>query len=44
MKRSAHLKGANYMKKIVEYKGQNCYLPTSGLRFIKCKNFFNMKD
>ena len=32
------------MKKTVEYKGQSCYIPTSGLLFIKCKNPFNVKD
>ena len=30
VKRSAYGKGTNYMQKIVEYHGQNCYIPTSG--------------
>ena len=36
VKRSAYGKGTNYMQKIVEYHGQNCYIPTSGMCFIKC--------
>ena len=29
VKRSAHIKDAKYMQEIVEYRGQNCYIPTS---------------
>ena len=36
VKRSAYGKGINYMQEIVEYHGQNCYIPTSGMCFIKC--------
>ena len=32
------------MKEKVEYKGQNCYIPTSGLCFIECINYFTNKD
>ena len=44
VQRSAIGKGTNYMKDIVEYKGQNCYKPTSGLCFIKCNSYFIYKD
>ena len=32
------------MQENVEYQGQNCYLPTSGICFIKCINDFTKKD
>ena len=32
------------MQEIVEYHGQNCYIPTSGMCFIKCINYFTKKD
>ena len=32
------------MKEIVEYHGQNCYIPTSGNCFIKCIKYFTKKD
>ena len=32
------------MQDIVEYHGQNCYIPTSGMCFIKCINYFTEKD
>ena len=44
VKRSAYAKGTNYMQEIVEYHGQNCYIPTSGHCFIKCNNYFTGKD
>ena len=44
VKRSAYGKGTNYMQEIVEYHGQNCYIPTSGTCFIKCINYFTKKD
>ena len=44
IKRSAYGKGSNYMQKIVEYHRKNCYIPTSGLCFIKCINYFTEKD
>ena len=43
VKRSAYGKGTNYMQKIVEYHEQNCYIPTSGMCFIKCINYFTKK-
>ena len=44
VRRSAFGKGTTYMQEIVEYLGQNCYIPTSGLCFIKCINYFTKKD
>ena len=44
VKRSAYGKGTNYMQEIVENHGQNCYIPTSGLCFIKCIKYFTEKD
>ena len=44
VRRSAYGRGTNYMQEIVEYHGQNCYIPTSGIRFIKCINYFTKKD
>ena len=36
VKRSAYGKSTIYMQEIVEYRGQNCYIPTSGLFFSIC--------
>ena len=43
VKRSAYGKGTNHMQEIVEYHGKNCYIPTSGMCFIKCINYFTKK-
>ena len=40
VEQSAYGRGTNYMQEIVEYHGQNCYIPTSGMCFIKCINYF----
>ena len=44
VRRSAYGRGTTYMQEIVEYHGQNCYIPTSGMCFIKCINYFTKKD
>ena len=44
VKRSVYAKGTNYMQEIVEYRGQNCYIPTSGMCFIKCNSYRTKKD
>ena len=44
VRRSAYGRGTNYMQEIVEYHGQNCYIPTSGICFIKCVSFFTKKE
>ena len=43
VKRSAYAEGTNYMQEIVEYHGQNCYIPTTGHCFIKCIIYFTTK-
>ena len=42
--RSGYAKDKNYMKKIVENHGQNCFIPASGMCFIKCINYLTNKD
>ena len=44
VKRSADCKRTNHMQEIVEYHGKNCYIPTSGMCFIKFINQFTKKD
>ena len=44
VKRSAYGKGTHYMQEIVEYHENNCYIPTSGMCFIKCIIYFTKKD
>ena len=44
VKQSAYGKGANYMQKTVKNHGENCYIPTSGICFIKGINYFTKKD
>ena len=43
VKRSADGKGTNYLLEIVVYHGQNCYITTSGMYFIKCIKYFTKK-
>ena len=40
VKKSAYGKDTNYMQDIVEYHGQNAYIPTSGMCFIKCVTYY----
>ena len=44
VRRSAYGRGTNYMQEIVEYHGQNCYIPISGMCFMKCIKYFTKKD
>ena len=41
---SAYGKRTNIMQKIVDYHGQICYIPTSGISFIKCIIYLTEKD
>ena len=43
VKRNVYGKGTNHMQEIVENQGQNCYIQTSGMCFIKCINYFTKK-
>ena len=42
--RSQYGRGTDFKQDIVEYIGNNCYIPTSGICFIKCINYFTKKD
>ena len=42
--RSQYGSGTDFKQDIVEYIGNNCYIPTSGNCFIKCINRFTKKD
>ena len=43
VKRSTYGRGTDYMQEIFENHGQNCYIPTSGMCFIQCINYFTKK-
>ena len=42
VKRSAFGESANYMKEIVEYNERSCDIPTSGMCFVICINYYNI--
>ena len=42
--RSQYGRGTDFKQDIVEYIGNNCYIPTSGNCFIKCIKYFIKKD
>ena len=42
--RSRYGRGTDFKQDIVEYIGNNCYIPTNGNCFIKCINYFTKKD
>ena len=44
VERSVYGKVTNYMQEIVEYHGQKCFIPTCGMCFTKCVNYFTKKD
>ena len=44
VKRSAYAKSTNYLKEIVEYHGQNVYIPSSVMCFVKHFIDFTKKD
>ena len=44
VKRGAYGKCTNYMPENVEYHEQDRYIPTSGMCFIKCINYFTETD
>ena len=41
--RSQNARGTDWKQDIVEYIGNNCYIPKSGNSFIKCTNVFSNK-
>ena len=42
--RSQYGNGCSFDKIIVEYRGNNCYIPTKGYCFVKCINFLTGQD
>ena len=42
--RSQNGNGCNFDKIIIEYRGNNCFIPTKGYCFVKCINFLTGKD
>ena len=42
--RSEYGRGTDFKQDIVEFIGNNCYIPTSGICFLKCINCFTKKD
>ena len=42
--RSQYGNGCSFDKIILEYKGNNCYIPTKGYCFVKCINYLTGKD
>ena len=42
--RSQYGNGCSFDKIIVEYRGNNCFIPTKGFCFIKCINFLTGQD
>ena len=37
--RSQYGKGCDFKHEIIEYQGDNCFIPTEGYYFVKCINF-----
>ena len=42
--RSQYGNGCSFDKIIIEYRGNNCYIPTKGYCFVKCLNFLTDRD
>ena len=42
--RSQYGNGCSFDKIIIEYRGNNCFIPTKGYCFVKCINFITGKD
>ena len=42
--RSQYGNGCSFDKIIIEYRGNNCYIPTKGYCFVKCNNFITGQD
>ena len=42
--RSDHGRGANEINNILEYEGENCYIPSGSGCFLKCFNYIFNKD
>ena len=44
VKRSQYGKGCDFKHEIIEYRGNNCFIPTKGYCFNKCFNFLTCED
>ena len=44
VKRSQYGNGCDFKHEIIENRGNNCFIPTKGYCFIKCKNFLTGED
>ena len=44
VKRSQYGNGCSFDKIIVEYQGNNCFIPSKGYCFVKCINFLTGQD
>ena len=42
--RSQHLNGSDFTHEIIEYRSNNCFIPTKGYCFVKCVKFLTKKD
>ena len=42
--RSQYANGCDFKHEIIEYRGNNCYIPTKGYCFVKCINFLTGED
>ena len=44
VKGSQYGNGCDFKHEIIEYRGNNCFIPTKGYCFIKCVNFLTSRD
>ena len=44
VKRNQYGNGCSFDKIIIEYRGNNCFIPTKGYCFFKCINFLTVQD
>ena len=44
IKRSQYGNGCDFKHEIIEYRGNNCFIPTKGYCFVKCINFLTGQD
>ena len=44
VKRSQYGNGCDFKHEIIEYRGNNCFIPTKGYCFVKCINFLTGQD
>ena len=44
VKRSQYANGCDFKHEVIEYRGNNCFIPTKGFCFVKCVNFLLGED